>query len=186
MTPGLDAGPILAQQRTPIDPDEDASQLEERLARMGAGAVLEVIDALESSTAQPIVQDRAQASKAPRLKKEQGAIDWSRSSQAIKDQVRALRPWPRAYTFWHPAGADPMRLNVDRVTLAERFATSGGASAAMPSAGTVILSSPHLLIATGDAAIEIQELQPAGKRSMPAADFLRGNRVNLGDRFGPA
>ena len=103
MTPGLDAGPCLAQQRTPIDPDEDAEQLETRLAAMGAELVLRVIDELESGTAKPIAQDAGLASKAPRLKKEQGAIDWSRPAQEIKNQVRGLRPWPRAFTFWHRA-----------------------------------------------------------------------------------
>src|SRR3954453_9745123 len=71
MTPGLDAGPLLGQQRTSIEPDEDAEQLEKRLAEMGPSLVLDVIDQLESSTAIPIEQDRSLASKAPRLKKEQ-------------------------------------------------------------------------------------------------------------------
>jgi methionyl-tRNA formyltransferase len=178
MTPGLDAGPILLQQRTPIDPDEDAAQLEERLATLGAEGVLEVVQALEAGTAKPIEQDASQASKAPRLKKEQGAIDWSRPAGAIKNQVRALRPWPRAYTFWHPAAGAPVRLNVDRVAMVDQ------PTAAAP--GTVVETSPRLLIAAGNAMLDVQELQPAGKRSMPAADFLRGNRVGVGDRFADA
>ena len=182
MTPGLDAGPLLGQQRTPIDPDEDAARLEERLAAMGAGLVLQVIDSLETGTAKPIAQDASQASKAPRLKKEQGAIDWSRPAQEIKNQVRALRPWPRAYTFWHRKDAAPMRLNIDRVAI---IPPDESAAAYGSPPGSVLESSPRLLIATAEAALEIQELQPTGKRSMPGADFLRGNRVNIGDRFGP-
>jgi methionyl-tRNA formyltransferase len=178
MTPGLDAGPILLQQRTPIDPDEDSAQLENRLAAMGAEGVLQVVEGLESGTAKPIEQDASQASKAPRLKKEQGAIDWSRPAQEIKNQVRALQPWPRAYTFWHPAGGAPVRLNVDRVAIVDH-------PAELPP-GSVVKSSPRLLVAAGDALLEVQVLQPAGKRSMPAANFLRGNRVALGDRFGDA
>ncbi len=184
MTAGLDAGPLLAQQRTPIDRDEDAAQLEERLAAMGAAAVLEVIDGLESGTTKPIIQDASQASKAPRLKKEQGAIDWSRPAQEIRNKIRALRPWPRAFTYWHCAGADPLRLNIDRVAVVPT--TAGVASATPQTPGAVIESSPRLLIASADDALEIQELQPAGKRSMPAGDFVRGNRVTIGDRFGPA
>jgi methionyl-tRNA formyltransferase len=192
MTPGLDAGPLLGQQRTPIDPDEDAAQLEERLAAMGAGLVLEVIDALESHTATAIIQDGREASKAPRLQKEMGAINWSRPAQEIKNQVRALRQWPRAYTFWHSADVAPMRLNIDRVAVIPNTAgvASAGLSLSKPAApfvpGTVLESSQRLIIATADAALEVQELQPAGKRSMPAGDFLRGNRVIVGDRFGPA
>jgi methionyl-tRNA formyltransferase len=179
MTPGLDAGPLLAQQRTPIDPEEDAAQLEHRLAQMGAGAVLEVVESLEAGTARPIEQDATLASKAPRLNKEQGAIDWSRPAQEIKNQVRALRPWPRAYTFWHRSGAAPMRLNIDKVAILPSEVASASANP-----GSVLQSSPRLLIATADTSLEILELQPAGKRSMPAADFLRGQRVNAGERFG--
>lgn len=181
MTAGLDAGPLLAQQRTPIDPNEDAAELEARLANMGADAVLSVVDALEAGTATSIVQDAAQASKAPRLKKEQGAIDWARTAQEIKDQVRGLRPWPRGYTYWHSPGAAPVRLNIDRVGVAA--ASSVQTSGDAPLVGTVLESGPRLLIATSDGVIEILELQPAGKRSMPVADFLRGNRVTRGDVF---
>jgi methionyl-tRNA formyltransferase len=190
MTPGLDAGPLLAQQRTPIDPDEDAAQLEHRLAEMGASAVLEVIQSLEDGLARPIEQDASLASKAPRLKKEQGAIDWSRTSQEIKNQVRALRPWPRAYTFWHRTGAPSLRLNIDQVAIATPpgEVASSGLSLSKSATGqpsSILQSSPRLLVATADAALEILELQPAGKRSMPAGDFLRGQRVSPGERFGP-
>lgn len=184
MTPGLDAGPILAQQRTPIDPAEDAEQLESRLAFMGGGLVLEVINALEQGTIQPVPQDPSQVSKAPRLRKEQGAIDWSRSALEIVNQVRALRPWPRAYTFWYRKDSEPLRLNIDRVVLAQSPIPAGEQPAA-GEAGTVLQASERLLVASGDGVVEILQLQPAGKRSMSAADFLHGYRVKLGERFGP-
>jgi methionyl-tRNA formyltransferase len=183
MTPGLDAGPLLGQQRTPIDPDEDAAELEHRIATMGAELVLEVIAALESGTAQPLTQDNTQATKAPRLKKEQGAIDWSRPAQEIKNQVRALRPWPRAYTFWHRPNADPLRLNIDRVALGSN--SDGEPASAGGRPGSILDSSSRLLIATADLPLEILEVQPAGKRSMPAKDFLRGYRIQPGEQFGP-
>lgn len=184
MTPGLDAGPFLGQQRTPIGPDEDAAAVETRLAAMGAELVLEVVAHLAAGTAQAVEQDAAQASKAPRLKKGHGAIDWTRSAVEIKNLVRAVRPWPRAYTYWHRAAAEggtPLRLNVDRVALAPGEA----ASAAGAPPGSIVKVDQQLVVATGDGAVEIVELQPAGKRSMSAADFLRGNRVSVGDRFGP-
>ena len=191
MTPGLDAGPCLGQQRTPIDPDEDAGQLESRLASMGAELVLRVIEQLESGTATPIEQDKSLASKAPRLKKEDGAIDWSRPAQEIKNQVRALRPWPRTFTYWHRENAEPLRLNIDRVTIhplplgeGRLLGTRRGEVRAAP--GTILEAQGRLLTATGDNPLEILELQPAGKRSMTTAEFLRGHRLGIGDSFGPA
>jgi methionyl-tRNA formyltransferase len=189
MTPGLDAGPILRQKRTRIDADEDAGQLEARLAAMGAELVLQTIDAFEAGTTQAVAQNPSQVTKAPRLKKEQGVIDWSRAAQEIKNQVRALRPWPRAYTFWHRPGGDPLRLNIDRVAVAASSASAvgeGGASTVTLPAGTVLDATNRLRLACGEGALEILELQPAGRRSMPIADFLRGQRVKVGDRFGPA
>jgi methionyl-tRNA formyltransferase len=187
MTAGLDAGPCLGQQRTPIDPDEDAEQLEARLAEMGAELVLRVLDDVEGGTATSIAQDKTQASKAPRLKKEQGAIDWSRPGQEIKNQVRALRPWPRAFTFWPRAGGHPLRLSIDRVSINPLPSGGGSVRASCDaSPGTVLESSKRLLISTGDIPLEILELQSAGKRSMAAGEFLRGNRVNIGEVLGPA
>ncbi len=179
MTPGLDAGPCLAQARTPIDPDEDAAMLETRLAALGARLVLRVVDELAAGTARPVAQNPGEASKAPRLTKEHGAIDWTRSALEIKNLVRAVRPWPRAYTFWHRSEGEPIRLNIDRV---ER-ATAGELASA---SGEVVDATNHLLVSTGDGILELLELQPAGKRAMTSADFLRGNRVSVGDRLGPA
>ncbi len=187
MTPGLDAGPCLAQQRTPIDPDEDAAQLETRLSKLGAEAVLQVIEDLDHNREHPIPQDKSLASKAPRLKKEQGAIDWTRPAQEIKNQVRALRPWPRAYTFLHRPNAVPLRLNIDRVTLPPTASISPSAwSLQRPGApGSILESKDQLLIATADVPLEILDLQPAGKRSMSAQDFSRGYRIEATGHLGP-
>jgi methionyl-tRNA formyltransferase len=179
MTPGLDAGPCLGQQRTPIDPDEDAAMLESRLAKMGSALVREIVAQLAAGTTKPIIQDATQASKAPRLTKEQGAIDWSRSAQEIKNLIRAVRPWPRAYTFWHRRGAPSVRLSIDRANISSHFIEPN----ATP--GTILQIDVPLLVATGNGALELLELQAAGKRSMSAAEFLRGNRLQMGDRLGP-
>lgn len=175
MTPGLDAGPCLAQQRVPIEPDETAVELEARLAKLGIEAVMDAIEQLERGNATPVAQDKSLASKAPRLRKEQGAIDWARPAQEIKNQVRALQPWPRAFTFWQPASGQATRLNVDRVAVID--------DAASGDAGVILENAGRLIVATGEHAIEILQLQPAGKRSMTAAEFLRGNRVQVGERF---
>jgi methionyl-tRNA formyltransferase len=184
MTPGLDAGPCLGQQRTAIGAEEDAGQLETRLAEMGAELVCRVVDQLAAGTAQPVVQDAGQASKAPRLKKEHGAIDWSRPAHEIKNQVRAMRPWPRTYTFWHRAtsGDSPLRLVVDRVA---RAASAARAMDEQTPPGIVLEASGRLVVATGEGALELVDVQPAGKRAMSAAEFLRGHRVSIGDWLGP-
>jgi methionyl-tRNA formyltransferase len=179
MTPGLDAGPCLAQERTPIGPDEDAAELEKRLSQFGAELVLRVVDELAAGTAKPIEQNPSEASNAARLTKEQGAIDWSRPAAEIKNLVRAVQPWPRAYTFWHRDDATPMRLNIDRVQLA-----SAPSANAIP--GQVVDTTGRMLVATGDGALEILAVQAAGKRAMSAAEFLRGTRVSVGERLGPA
>jgi methionyl-tRNA formyltransferase len=197
MTPGLDAGPCLGQQRVAIDPDEDAGQLEARLAALGAELVCEVVDQLAAGTARPIAQDAASASKAPRLKKEEGAIDWSRSATEIKNQVRALRPWPRAYTFLHRAEssqAPPLRLNLDGVATVDlgeaasvaRDSLWRAAGSIHVTPGTALDAQGRLIVLTGKGQLEILAIQPAGKRSMSSAEFLRGHRLQPGDRFGPA
>jgi methionyl-tRNA formyltransferase len=177
MTPGLDAGPLLGQQTTPIDPDEDAEQLERRLAAMGADLVVRVVDELATGTTKAITQNAAATTKAPRLKKEQGSIDWSRSALEIRNQVRGLRPWPRAFTYWHRPQGEPIRLNIDRVRPASVPAEL--------TPGTIAQTADKLVIVTGDGGLEILELQAAGKRSMPTSDFLRGYRPQIGERFCP-
>jgi methionyl-tRNA formyltransferase len=174
MTPGLDAGPMLGQQRVPIHPDETAGELEARLAELGAKLVLEVIGQLATGTTQPVPQDKTAATKAPRLKKDDGLIDWSQSAAQIKNQVRAMQPWPRTFTFWKRGAGEPLRLNIDRVQVAD---AGTGAS------GTVLGVGDRLIVATGEGAVEILELQPAGKRRMSASEFLRGYPMQAGDRL---
>lgn len=174
MTPGLDAGPCLGQQHVAIDPDETAGELEGRLAELGARLVLDAVDRLAAGTAQPVPQQKSAATKAPRLKKEDGLIDWSRPAHEIKNQVRALQPWPRTFTFWQRGAGEPLRLNIDRV----QFADERGSPP-----GTVLAVGERLVVTTGDGALEILELQPAGKRRMAAAEFMRGHPMRAGDQF---
>jgi methionyl-tRNA formyltransferase len=179
ITPQLDAGPSIAQARVAIGPDETAVELEARLAELGAGLISETIGRMESGDVQPIPQDAALASKAPRLKKTDGAIDWTRPAAAIKNQIRALEPWPETYTFWHRPAAPPLRLILGRA-----LAAATGAADSAP--GTVLeAAGDRLVIATGNGVLLPAAIQPAGKREMAVAEFLRGHHVRPGDRFGP-
>ena len=176
MTPQLDAGPAIAQARLAIGPYDTTAEIEPRLAEIGAPLVLQSLEEIAAGTAKPIPQDSTQATRAPRLTKELGAIDWTRSAAAIKDQVRALDPWPKSYTFWHREAGDPVRLIIDRVRLTEGEGAPGA---------VVEAEGDRLTVASGDGALAIEQIQPAGKRSMSAADFLRGNAIKVGDRLGP-
>lgn len=171
MTPGLDAGPSLGQASTPVDPDETAGELEERLARIGAELTVRVVAQLADGTDQGEPQDKSLVTKAPRLQKSDGLIDWSQPAQAIKNRVRAMQPWPRTFTFYRDGRGQTQRLNIDRAELTE----GQGAP------GEILSTDGRLIVATGGGALEILELQPAGKRRMLAADWLRGAPLEPGD-----
>ncbi len=173
MTPQLDAGPLLVQHRTPIGATETALELEARLAEGGSKAVLEAIDKLVRGTSGGIEQDPALATKAPRLKKEDGLVDWSRSAADIVNQVRALQPWPKTYTFWQPHGHESVRLILEKVRATDAADAEGRAP------GTIFQAHDDILIvACGAGLLQIDAIQPAGKRVMTAGEFLRGHHLH--------
>jgi len=177
MTPNVDAGPCIAQAEIAIDPEETAVELENRLADLGAWLVLRTIDALKAGNLQPLAQDPALVSKAPRLKKSDGLIDWSRPAAAIKNQVRALEPWPKTYTYWRRQEGPPTRLILGPVAIEDH--SGGGAP------GTVLeAKGGRLLIATGSGAVAPKSIQPVGKRMMSIDEFLCGHHMQPGERFG--
>jgi methionyl-tRNA formyltransferase len=186
--PKLDAGPMLAIGRTPIGARETAGELESRLAILGAELTLQIVDQLARGTAQPIVQDATQASRAPRLKKENGRIDWNRSPRQIDCLVRAFQPWPLAYSTLvmreqkegETDSGRALRLIVLEVAPAASQTPSG--SNAVP--GTVLAAeNKQLVVQAAGGAIEIRRLQPEGKRAMTAGEFLAGYPARAGDRF---
>lgn len=182
MSVRLDAGDILAQEAIDIEPDETAGELEARLAPLGAKLALDMVEKLAQGPVAGQPQDRSQVTKAPKLKKEDGIIDWSRPAVGVCNQVRAMQPWPTAYSFFHHAGQPPLRLIVNRTAARENIPRSE-----LP-AGAVIVpqEAGRLLVAAGGGTVvEVLELQPAGKKRMPAADFLRGHRPQSGDYLGP-
>ena len=176
MTAKLDAGPNLVQVETPIAPTEDAVDLESRLADTGTDAVLQAIDMLSAwDRESPIgtLQDGQEVSKAPRLKKSDGRVEWSRTATEIFDQVRAFKPWPGSYTEWQ-YGRKPMRLALQKVEIAE-------APADCPPGTIAKTDRDETLVACGQGAIRLIEVQPAGKKAMAMADFLRGHPLSVGD-----
>lgn len=165
MAHDLDAGDIIDQVRTPIDPDEDAETLYGRLAVLGGELLLRVVEELEAGTARRTPQDPTQVTLAPMLSRELSPVDWSRSARQIHDQVRGLSPWPAATT--DAITGDTMKLCRTQVT--------GETTSAKP--GTVVSAGKRGIdMACGDGTVlRILELQAAGKKRMRAADYLRGN-----------
>lgn len=174
MTPRIDAGGIIAVDRLPIDPEETAGELEERLARLGAPLVIQAIAALEDGTAQVLPQDAALVTKAPKLTKDDGRIDWSCPARVVHDLVRAMKPWPVARTQWQPSGRD--RPPVELIIHKTRVVPMEG-----PEGSVVVADGGRLIVAAGSGAVEVLQVQVPGKAAMPIADFLRGNRVQPGD-----
>jgi methionyl-tRNA formyltransferase len=178
MNAHVDAGPAIAQAKMPIGRDETAAELEPRLAELGAPLVLEAVDALESGSARAIEQDSMQATRAPRLSKELGQVDWSRSAVAIANQVRALKPWPKTFTYWQRPGGQPLRLILEKVGV--ETAPSGQPGVVLEAKGE------RLVVGTGERSLAIDALQPSGKRVLSTGEFLRGYAVQADQRFGPA
>jgi methionyl-tRNA formyltransferase len=178
MTPKLDAGPCIAQARTWIDAEETAGELEVRLAELGAPLVCEAIEGLGSGRVKPLPQDPKLTCRAPRLKKTDGRIDWTRTALAIKNQIRAMEPWPKSYTFWRRAQGSAVRLILGPVEVIEV-----GMKNVVP--GMVLEAhGERLTIAAGHDAVAPRSIQPAGKRAMGIGEFLRGHAVRVGDVFG--
>jgi len=185
ITPGLDAGEMLAKGKLAIQADETAGELEARLAPLGAKLALGVIQRLKAGPVTGEKQDPALVTKAPKLTKEMGLIDWSQPAEKIARQVRAMQPWPTAYTFLHSPGKEPMRVQVIRV---RRLGPVEGLPRDRSAVGAAIELDPARLavpVYDGSSVLEVLELQPAGKKRMAAAEFLRGHPAVEGMRFGP-
>jgi len=177
MTSLLDAGPCLAQVRTPIRADETTPELEVRLADLGAAAVLDVVAALAAGAVQPLVQNNAHVTRAPRLKKNDGRIDWSRAAHDLYNQFRALLPWPGTYTHWLRPEGEPLRVILNQIRVVPQ-------SFPAPPGTVIEASGNRLVVAAGVDALLLERLQPAGKRVLSATEFLNGNLVQPGQNFG--
>ena len=176
MTPRLDAGPVISSQRTPIGAKETAGELEARLAQLGVEATRSAVeilskteDAAETLLGEP--QDAARACRAPRLAKDDGLIDWSRSASQLNAHVRGMQPWPTAFTTLPVAdkpNAEPLRLVILELETSEE-AVPGGTPP-----GTIRQQGKEIWVATGDFWVQINRLKPAGKREMTAEQWLCG------------
>ncbi len=171
MVLALDEGDVVTEERTPIGAHENAGELLERLSQLGARAALRALDMVEDGAATFRKQDAALATYARRIRKEEGAVDWSLDVAAIDRHVRARTPWPGARASG-PGGTELTLLDV-RVHEREHGAAPG----------TVLDARDALVVACGRGALEIRALKPAGKGRMDAVAWLRGARLAAGARL---
>lgn len=173
MDAGLDSGPMLLRVEEPIVADESASELAGRLAEIGAEALVEALALLEAGQLVEEPQDHSLATYAPKLDREQARLDWSLPAAEVSRWIRGLDDVPGA---WSPLGAaGPVKL----------FRPALDPTSGEP--GTVLSAGEQgILIACGEGAVRVREVQPPGKRRMNAGDWVRGRGVAVGDRFGVA
>jgi methionyl-tRNA formyltransferase len=174
MDEGMDTGPIIARRKIPITPAHTRDSLTAELAELGAALLVETLPAWLAGQVQAQPQDDRLATFAPRLKKEEGAIDWRQAAVDIERQVRAFYPWPGTFTVG-PRGQF-------KVLTAEPAANVTIPAGSKP--GTVFEQNRRVYVVTGQGALRLVTVQPAGKREMPAEAMLHGQPELLGAILG--
>ena len=168
---GVDDGDIILQEDTEIRPFETADQLLERLSHIAGPLMVQALSQLEAGTAPRIPQNPAQVSRHPMLQKEDGRLDFSVSAQAVSHRACGVTPWPGAFSeldgqVWKFMDVRPVQGKGTPGTVLEANSQSG------------------LVVACGEGAVRMGQIQIPGKRMMPAADFFRGRTLLPGARFG--
>jgi len=169
MDAGLDTGPILAQRAIPVTDDDDAASLHDRLAKLGGDMIVAALTQIESGTARPVPQAASGATYAPKVEKRETLLDWNRPSIALERAIRAFRPAPGATTV----------LAGESFKIWRARAVDGAGAP-----GEVLQAQGELVVACGDGALQVLELQRASGKRLDAQQFLRGHRLVAGDRFG--
>jgi methionyl-tRNA formyltransferase len=172
VTPDMDAGDILAQERTPIGPTETTGALTGRLGEWGARVYLDAVIRWLRGELRPWAQDARQASGSERLAREDGRLDWRRDATTLARQIRAFDPWPGTHTTWRGG----------LVHILAAAALPNWQGDAHP--GTTMRIPQGIAVATSSGALLLETVQVAGKRAVPASDFANGARGFLGAVLG--
>ncbi len=173
MDQGLDTGAILSQAVCALHPDDTAGSVHDRLAQLGACALLQLLPRLQTGSLSPRPQNEAEACYAPKLSKEEAVIDWSQFAHELDRRVRAFNPWPVAYTL----------LAGQRIRIWRAQALNEDSPELEP--GSIVrLGRAGIDVQTGNGMLRLLELQPAGGRAMSAGDFLNARHLPAGMRFG--
>lgn len=167
----LDAGDIILQRRVPIAEEDTAVTLEQKLALVGADALVEALQLIGRGDAPRLSQDQTKASYVGKLTKEQGQIDWTRPADELERRIRAMNPWPSAFTS---RGGRSIKIWKARATK-----TSGP-----PGVIYEVRRGEGFVVGTGAGGLLVLEVQPEGGRRMTADEYSRGYRVQVGERLG--
>jgi len=167
MDEGLDTGDILLMRSIDILPTDTGASLHDRLAKIASEALFESLRALEQGIAPRAPQDNALATYAPKLKREDGEVDWTEPANALERKIRAFNPWPGAFMTVSTNGT--LRLKIFSATVVDHNGKPG----------ELLKSENELVIAAGKGALSLRDVQLEGKRRMSASEFLRGHRSLL-------
>ena len=176
MDTGIDTGAVVSQERTLVADDDTSESLGARLGRMGAEVAVRDVPRWVEGELAALPQHGSEASLTRTLSKADGWIDWTRAAADIERHIRAMWPWPRAWTTIH---GSPMQIHDAKVVAAENGEYEPGA---------VVQAQRRLIVACGEDALEIETVEPAGRRAMAASAYLNGVRapiVRLGDAGAP-
>jgi methionyl-tRNA formyltransferase len=168
---GVDTGDLLMTETLPIDDRDNAGSLEKKLSELGAPLIVDTLRGLVTGEVKPKKQDDRRATYTRKIKKEDGLIDWREKAETVWLKVRAMTPWPSAYTQFR-----------DRRLIVVEAAVSPLA-AERASAGTVVSLDP-LVVAAGEGAVELITVKVEGKKEIPAHAFCAGYRIALGEVVG--
>ncbi len=175
VTEQLDAGDILIQKKIPIEINDNAVSLSEKLADLGGDLTLRALEQIQKNHVQLTPQENSKATYASKLSKNMGRIDWTASAINIHNQIRAFVPWPSAYTHWQEKVVKILKselLEVDSQTHEK--------------AGTVLSADKKgfVSVQTGKGSLRLLSVQPESKKPMTAYEFSLGYQVRVGDSFG--
>jgi len=174
----MDAGEILGREETPISGDDDFPSLHNKLANAAAPLLLRVLDEIEHGSMSPVPQDDSDAVMAPKLKREDGRIDWRSSAAHIERLVRAMVPWPGAYTF-----VRHRRSFVRIIITKSRCTESVDSTASAPEPGEIVESGKRLIVACSEGFLDVLRLKREGKNELPTEEFTKGMHFEPGTRF---
>ncbi|MDG4813235.1 methionyl-tRNA formyltransferase [Hydrogenovibrio sp. 3SP14C1] len=165
MDVGLDTGDMLTILKTPIMPEDTAQTLHDRLSSLGCDALMTTLSDLRVGNLSPVKQDERQVTYAEKLNKAEAEIDWQASAQTLARQVQAFNPWPVAFTQYQ---GQPLRI----------WQAEVGDASTQKSPGLVIsVSKAGMEVATGKGSLLITQVQPSGKKAMPAYDFAQARQL---------